>query len=161
MSIHDVIQHDKITEAYTICNLKILAEFIRSDCTSGTCRPFVLAISCHCLCIECVRLVCAFAFCIRLECAFECVIFNQYRFYKKSTFATFLMLRTRDVQALALPCLCADIVIYIWHVLSISDVLAVAISCITCVWCGSGLDHVARVRGHVCGAFNDVVRTRV
>ena len=41
------------------------------------------------------------------------------------------------------------LVIYICHVLSASDVLAVAITCIACVWCG--LDHVAHVSGHVCG----------
>ena len=40
-------------------------------------------------------------------------------------------------------------VIYIWHVLSTSHVLAVAISCIACVWCGPGLYHVARVSGQV------------
>ena len=40
--------------------------------------------------------------------------------------------------------------IYIWHGLSASDMLAVAISRIACEWCGSGLNHVARVCGHVC-----------
>ena len=32
-----------------------------------------------------------------------------------------------------------------------SDVLAVAMSCIACVRCESGQDHVARVSGRVCG----------
>ena len=40
-------------------------------------------------------------------------------------------------------------VIHIWHVLSTSDVLAVAISCIAGVYCGFGLNHVARVSRHV------------
>ena len=42
------------------------------------------------------------------------------------------------------------LVIYIWHALSASERLAVAISCIALAWCGSELDHVTRVSGHVC-----------
>ena len=42
-------------------------------------------------------------------------------------------------------------IIYNWHDISASGVLAVAISCIARVWCGSGLHHVARVSGHMCG----------
>ena len=40
-----------------------------------------------------------------------------------------------------------------WHVLSAGRVLTVAISCVACVWCGSGLDHGARVSGHVVGVW--------
>ena len=40
---------------------------------------------------------------------------------------------------------------HIWHGLSDGDVLAVTVSCIACVWCGFGLDHVACVSGNVCG----------
>ena len=54
--------------------------------------------------------------------------------------------------------LVGNLVIYIWHVFSTRDVLTVAINCIACVYCGSGLDHVARVSEHVCGTFNDDVR---
>ena len=49
--------------------------------------------------------------------------------------------------------------IYKWHDLSASGVLAVlavfvlAIRCIACALCGSGLDHVARASGHVCGKY--------
>ena len=41
-------------------------------------------------------------------------------------------------------------VIYICHALCTSEVLAVAISCIAWVRCGSWLDHRTRVSGHVC-----------
>ena len=41
--------------------------------------------------------------------------------------------------------------IYNWQDLSASAALAMAISCIVCVWGGFGLDHVAHVSGHVCG----------
>ena len=64
--------------------------------------------------------------------------------------------------------LVSKLVIYIWHTRSASEVLAVAISCIARVLCGSGVDHVARVSGqtrlwygnvsHVSSAFNDYVR---
>ena len=57
------------------------------------------------------------------------------------------MLRPRPGTSLPL----CRLVIYIWHILSTSDVLAVAMSYIACVWCGSGLDNVALVGGHVCG----------
>ena len=43
--------------------------------------------------------------------------------------------------------LVSKLVIYIWHTRSASEVLAVAISCIARVLCGSGVDHVARVSG--------------
>ena len=33
---------------------------------------------------------------------------------------------------------------------STMDVLVVAISCIACMYCGSGLDHFARMRVHAC-----------
>ena len=40
--------------------------------------------------------------------------------------------------------------IYDWHTFSASEVLAVAISCITCGWCKSVGDHVACVSVHLC-----------
>ena len=43
------------------------------------------------------------------------------------------------------------LVIYIWCDLNASEVLAVAIICIACVWCIFGLDHVARVSIFVYG----------
>ena len=42
-------------------------------------------------------------------------------------------------------------VIYIWHVPRNNDMLVLAIGCIACVYCGSELDHVARVSEHMCG----------
>ena len=46
---------------------------------------------------------------------------------------------------------CCRSIIYIWRALWTSEVLAVAISCTASVWCGYGLDQVARVSRHVCG----------
>ena len=55
--------------------------------------------------------------------------------------------------------LVSRLVIYYWHDLRASGVLAVAIGYIACVWCGYGLDHVASVYRHVRGGL--VIRTRV
>ena len=49
--------------------------------------------------------------------------------------------------------------IYNWHFVSASEMLAVAIDCSAGVWCGSGLDYVARMSGHVC--YGVVIHTYV
>ena len=44
------------------------------------------------------------------------------------------------------------------HAIGASVVLAVAISCVAWWECGSGLDHVACVKGHVCVCVSMCVR---